>query len=1134
MKKEDLYDINSYTDAEFYEILDLDDPSDRELEAKLLMMIHKYENMNTKSGKRLASFFDGIYNHFFENSDSEEDGLMKESGKINDDVQIESLTNMKQITNNEDIKSVSRIQSENTDNKKEDIGSNESDIIYTKPLEYSKGALNPLLKQTTKRIISIDSQYRSDKTTISSEFTFNLSEPLKDVVSLKLYSIQIPYTWYTIGKSYGSNFFYFKGTADGITDETHDIQININAGNYTPTQLIESVNLSIQDTNNSIAANISNTNIDYNSNTSLSTFNVDITNNYNESSYYLKYSSWESPYQSDASRNNSIPAYLGFQTENYYGNVIKSPLYYSLENVLLTTDKNTTFAVNSTNNYFTLITYNDIFPYNEGTSTINVSETIKLSLSDGTYTRNELITDLNTQLTTNTNLQDSYIERKNIDASNNEFTALNSYIEMGLKFNRTYYNPNIDNKTIVIFPDTTDLWVGPTSCFRFDASYNELNEVYSEVMAIPQNDRYIILNQPYVLVTCTLDGFVNSLNDASFNIADSVEEGYTINEYIDVINEAVREYDSSFNNTYGYQLFNSPDETYEFDNTTGYPNGTFAYIKENMFNLYLDINKTFNETMYEIDIENSIFESIIILKDENGDDITNNIISDLTQIYTATMNAGGINIIEGDIICKIKPKTTTNNGNEGDQTYELKFDVSKSYTNYPTLQDDINTIFSNFIDSNTNLNIFSGTKLESTVENNVYNVTFNVTILKKLITKNYNIQFIDTTSNTWNNNLFLDNVMTDQVFDMSFNIPSSGSTQIYNSDNENIAEINNQGRILLKAIDNIAISNTLTVETGINDTIHLVGYADGVYSSSGSNNVILTIPSGIYSTAYLISTINEQIRQSAGLSDITNTSFSLIERNDGNNYVKVSLNIKRNYIASDYKIVFYDRISFSQCFVGTKSVQNTTWDTTVGWIMGFRDFTTYDMSAFSDSTSDTIVIVGDTGVSTSLFNYFLLCLDDYNQNHLNDGLVTITSTDTGISLPSYAKRSEYQCDPVTGEKVYNNTTGLTEKQIYAANEIANASSVTDSIGSSVSTKSYGTGPYLTDVFGLIPIKTSNLSNGAPYVDFSGSLQNQERSYFGPVNIQRMTVRLVSDRGNLVDLNNANWSFSLICEQLNKL
>jgi hypothetical protein len=217
--------------------------------------------------------------------------------------------------------------------------------------------------------------------------------------------------------------------------------------------------------------------------------------------------------------------------------------------------------------------------------------------------------------------------------------------------------------------------------------------------------------------------------------------------------------------------------------------------------------------------------------------------------------------------------------------------------------------------------------------------------------------------------------------------------------------------------------------------------------------------------------------------------------------------------------------------------------------MGFRDFTTYDISAFSNNASlntaydttetissngNTVVIEGDTGVSTSLFNYFLLCLDDYNQNHLNDGLVTITGTDTSVPLPSYAKRSEYQCDPVTGELVYNNTAGLTEKQIYAANEIANASSNTDSIGSSVSTKSYGTGPYVTDVFGLIPVKTSNLTNGAPYVEFGGTLQNQERVYFGPVNIQRMTVKLVSDRGNLVDLNNANWSFSLICEQLNKL
>jgi hypothetical protein len=31
----------------------------------------------------------------------------------------------------------------------------------------------------------------------------------------------------------------------------------------------------------------------------------------------------------------------------------------------------------------------------------------------------------------------------------------------------------------------------------------------------------------------------------------------------------------------------------------------------------------------------------------------------------------------------------------------------------------------------------------------------------------------------------------------------------------------------------------------------------------------------------------------------------------------------------------------------------------------------------------------------------------------------------------------------------------------------------------------------------------------------------------------MTIKLVTDRGTIVDLNGANWSFSIICEQLYK-
>ena len=67
----DLYKIKDYSDAELYEILDLNNPTDRELEAKILMMIHKYENSKAKSSKKLVKFFEDIYEHFFDDSDEE-------------------------------------------------------------------------------------------------------------------------------------------------------------------------------------------------------------------------------------------------------------------------------------------------------------------------------------------------------------------------------------------------------------------------------------------------------------------------------------------------------------------------------------------------------------------------------------------------------------------------------------------------------------------------------------------------------------------------------------------------------------------------------------------------------------------------------------------------------------------------------------------------------------------------------------------------------------------------------------------------------------------------------------------------------------------------------------------------------
>jgi hypothetical protein len=47
---------------------------------------------------------------------------------------------------------------------------------------------------------------------------------------------------------------------------------------------------------------------------------------------------------------------------------------------------------------------------------------------------------------------------------------------------------------------------------------------------------------------------------------------------------------------------------------------------------------------------------------------------------------------------------------------------------------------------------------------------------------------------------------------------------------------------------------------------------------------------------------------------------------------------------------------------------------------------------------------GDTTVSVNIYSYFMIILDDFNQNHLNDGLITITNRDTAMPLPAYTSR----------------------------------------------------------------------------------------------------------------------------------
>lgn len=73
-------------------------------------------------------------------------------------------------------------------------------------------------------------------------------------------------------------------------------------------------------------------------------------------------------------------------------------------------------------------------------------------------------------------------------------------------------------------------------------------------------------------------------------------------------------------------------------------------------------------------------------------------------------------------------------------------------------------------------------------------------------------------------------------------------------------------------------------------------------------------------------------------------------------------------------------------------------------------------------------------------------------------------------------------------------------------------------------------PTMKNMFGMVPIKRGDFL-GPAFTENGGSLQSNERTYFGPVNINRLHVKLLDEKGNTVNLNGCNWSFSMVVETL---
>ena len=351
--------------------------------------------------------------------------------------------------------------------------------------------------------------------------------------------------------------------------------------------------------------------------------------------------------------------------------------------------------------------------------------------------------------------------------------------------------------------------------------------------------------------------------------------------------------------------------------------------------------------------------------------------------------------------------------------------------------------------------------------------------------------------------------------------------------------------------------------------------------ASGKNTFKIFIEPGNYIPSEFCTAINNAFTN-AGFTNVI-IPFPNIARYNPNN-AKITLNLF-NWIDptgekivsitqygdtfnsdSDAYFTFFDITGTKNCYesgtypCSASSGQGHTFNGTLGWLMGFR-LPIQPVFTGGNNSQSVLNLYGT--------KYFIVVLDDYNQNHINNGLITITELSKILPIPSYYNNSQpYTCvsnlppllnindvgnlsniSPseatslgINPDNLFNSLqdkmdlgTGkiqqilssaprtLTQAQIYTINEIIKNRNKTISFRSKAPTNS--------DTFAIIPIKYGSMTTGQLYTELSGQFQDNKRVYFGPVNIDRLRIRLLDDKGNNVDLHGADWCVTIISENL---
>ena len=282
-----------------------------------------------------------------------------------------------------------------------------------------------------------------------------------------------------------------------------------------------------------------------------------------------------------------------------------------------------------------------------------------------------------------------------------------------------------------------------------------------------------------------------------------------------------------------------------------------------------------------------------------------------------------------------------------------------------------------------------------------------------------------------------------------------------------------------------------------------------IYKNEDNTPFIITIPPGNYPddfntfSVFITKKILEKI-------PIGNLSLKW----DGTNEYR--FNFENTHPSDNYTIEFYNPTGFKDSSSNCASCKTTSYqNNSLGWTLGFRTTPNEDNIVSIEVKSEDTAYAQAYPEMFGSHNAFIV-VDDFNKNRQSRGVVGATDITTKLSIPTYASNDNVGCDNSNNISYFKTAPRrLTQAQLFTINSI---------VDDRHSTRFRTPAPTTNDVLAVIPL-TSEVEQGRRIVRYGKDLSVNKRVYFGPVDIDRLHVKLLDDNGIPINLNGSDWSFT---------